>query len=427
MDDIDQRLQQKQNPEDVIILEAEVLSPEDIRRRLPPEYHDFADLFDRVKSDELPPHRLYDHKLEFNEADAQAKLPKSRIYPMSGHKLQQVKKYLEDNLRKGYITPSQAPYASPILFAEKPNGGLRFCVDYRKLNALTKRNRYPIPLIDEVLARIQGCKYLTKLDIIAAFNKLRMHPESEDYTTFVTSLGSYKYRVLPFRLTNGPASWQEFINELIFPFLNEFAQAYLDDILIYSKTRKEHVKHVRAVLQKLRKAGLQVDITKCEFHVQETKFLGLLVSTEGLRMDPSKVQVVVDWPTPTNLKRAQAFIGFCNFYRRFIKDFSKIVRPIMKLTRKDAPFEWNPECQEAFILLKATITTAPVLKHFDRTKEAILETDSSDYVNGGVLSQLDEHGNVCPVAFYSKNLLPAECNYQIYDKELLAIIRCLEH
>jgi hypothetical protein len=300
-------------------------------------------------------------------------------------------------------------------------------VDYRKLNALTKRDRYPIPLINEVLARVQGSKYLTRLDIIAAFNKLRMNPDSEDLTTFITSFGAFKYLVLPFGLTNGPASFQHYINDVLFEYLHDFCQAYLDDILIYSKTLKEHKQHVRAVLQKLRDAGLQVDIHKCEFHVQETVFLGLLVSTEGLKMDPSKVQVIRDWATPRNLTDVQSFIGFCNFYRRFIKGFSKLARPMVNLTRKDQPFLWTDACQKAFELIKERVTTAPVLKHFDRTKEAILETDSSDYVNGGVLSQYGDDGILYPVAFYSKNMAPAECNYEIYDKELLAIIRCLEH
>lgn len=403
------------------------ITPDEIKRRLPEEYHDYLDVFDRDKADELPPHRPCDHKLEFTEGADKTKLPRSRIYPISGRKLDEVKKYLDEYLKKGFIVPSQAPFASPILFAEKPNGGLRFCVDYRKLNQITKRNRYPIPLIDEVLAQIQGCKYLTRLDIIAAFNKLRMHPDSEDFTTFITSLGAYKYRVLPFGLTNGPANYQQYMNDILFDYLNDFCQAYLDDILIYSKTKKEHIRHVRLVLQRLREAGLQVDILKCEFHVQETKFLGLLVSTDGLRMDPAKIAAVVDWTTPTNLKEMQAFVGFCNFYRRFIKNFSKIVRPMVKLTRKDVAFEWSEDCQQAFNQLKIVITQAPVLRHFDRSKEAILETDSSDFVNGGVLSQYDEDGVLHPVAFYSKNMTPAECNYQIYDKELLAIIRCLEH
>ena len=396
----------------------------DLRKLVPIEYHDFLDVFDKQAADALPPHRSYDHKIELEQHSAP---PKSKLYPMSQYKLEKAKQYIEENLKKGFITPSNAAYSSPILFAAKANGDLRFCVDYRKLNALTKKDRYPLPLIDETLARLAGCKFITKFDIIAAFNKLRMHPDSEDYTTFTTAIGAYKYLVLPFGLTGGPASFQHYINNTLLPFLNDFVQAYLDDIIIYSKTRKEHTEHVRRVLAKLKEAGLQVDIKKSEFYIQETTFLGLLVSTEGLKINPEKVAVVVDWPAPTNLRQAQSFIGFCNFYRRFIRDFSKIARPLTRLARKDIPFQWNSDCEGSFVELKRQITSAPVLRHFDRSRESFLETDSSDYVSGGVLSQKDDEGRLHPVAFYSKNLLPAECNYEIYDKELLAIIKCFEH
>ncbi|SLM36168.1 retrotransposon ty3-gypsy subclass protein [Lasallia pustulata] len=235
-----------------------------------------------------------------------------------------LKEYLDENLKKGFISPSHAPYASPVLFAVKLYRSLQVCVDYRKLNAITKRNWYLIPLIKETLAKVTGCKYLTMLDVIAAFNKLRMHPNSEDYTTFITSMGAYKYHVLPFGLTNGPANYQHYMNNVLWDHLNNFCSAYLDDILIYSKILKEHTQHVWAVLQKLIDAGLQVDIEKCKFHVQETSFLGVLLSTDGLRMDPKK-----------------AFIGFCNFYRLFIKGFSKIVGPMLKLTQKEKLSEYK--------------------------------------------------------------------------------------
>lgn len=406
------------------IRETTTWTEDAIKKRLPKEYHDLIDVFDRNKAKELPPHRSYDHKIELEPGK---KPPQSRLYPMSGFKLQKVKEYLEENLQKGFISPSTAPYASPVLFVQKHDGSLRFCVDYRKLNAITIRNRYPIPLIEEALARVVGCKYLTKLDIIAAFNKLRMHPDSEDFTTFTTSFGAFKYHVLPFGLTGGPASYQQYMNDNLFEYLNDFCQAYLDDILIYSKTRKEHQEHVRKVLLRLRQAGLQVDIDKCEFHVQETKFLGLIVSTSGLKMDPDKVKAVVNWETPTCLKEVQAFVGFCNFYRRFIRDFSKTVKPLVALTKKDCPFHWSEACQAAFEEMKRLMTSAPVLRHYERSRPTVLETDSSDYVNGGVLSQADDDGVLHPVAFYSKNMVPAECNYEIYDKELLAIVRCLEH
>ena len=428
MEEIDQQLafHKDEALEEVSLSSVEAATQylDEVRNKLPSVYHDFLDVFDRSQASKLPPHRPSDHKIELI---GDGKPPQSRAYRMSPYKLQKVKEYLNENLSKGFITPSKAPYSSPVLFAQKSNGDLRFCVDYRKLNALTKRNRYPLPLIDEVIGKIMGCKHLTRLDIIAAFNKLRMHPGSEDYTTFITALGAYKYKVLPFGLTNGPSSFQQYVNDTLWDFLNEFCQAYLDDILIYSKTRKEHQEHVKQVLERLREAGLQVDIKKCEFDVEETTFLGVIVSGAGLRMDPKKIEAVIQWKTPTHLKEVQGFVGFCNFYRRFIQDFSKIVKPLVALTKKDALFLWDEKTTYAFEELKRRMAIAPILRHFDPKRQAILETDASDWVTGGILSQKDDEGVLHPVAFYSKSMIPAECNYHIYDKELLAIIRCFEH
>ena len=201
-----------------------------------------------------------------NEAD-KIKLSHSRIYLISNPKLKQIKKYLNEHLKKDFIVLSQAPFASSILFAEKLNDNLRFCVDYRRLNQIIKRNRYFISLIDEVLIRIQSCKFMTRLNIIVAFNKLRMHSNSEDFTIFIISLETYKYRVLLFELINEPVNYQQYMNDILFDYLNNFYQTYLNDILIYSKIKKKHVKHVRLILQRLREIDLQVDILKCEFHV----------------------------------------------------------------------------------------------------------------------------------------------------------------
>jgi len=190
-----------------------------IKQKLPSFLHSYLDIFDRSKAEEMPLHRLYDYKIELFEG---SKPPQIKAYRMSPYKLQKIKEYLDKNLAKRYIVPSKAPYLSPVLFALKSNGDLRFCVDYRKLNSMTKKNRYSLPFIEKVIGKVMGCKYLTRLDIIAAFNKLRMHSDSEDYTTFITALETYKYRVLPFGLTNGPASFQQYINDILFKFLNDF-------------------------------------------------------------------------------------------------------------------------------------------------------------------------------------------------------------
>jgi hypothetical protein len=215
-----------------------------------------------------------------------------------------------------------------MLFVRKSNGGLRFCVDYRKLNGLIRKDKYPLPLINETLARLSHAKFFTRLDIRQAFHRIRMREENEDLTTFRTRFSAFKYRVMPFGLINRPASYQHFMNDVLFDYLDKFTSTYLDDILVYSETLEEHKQHVRQVLEKLRKAGLQVNIEKCEFHVTETKFLGLIVSRDKIKIDPEKVRAINNWEKPGTVKQVQAFLGLCNFYRRFIRDFGSIARPL---------------------------------------------------------------------------------------------------
>ena len=213
-----------------------------------------------------------------------------------------MKEYIIENLKKGFIELSKALYSMLILFTLKANGNLWFCVDYWELNTIMKHNCYPIPLINEVLAQILDCKYMTCVNIIAAFNKLWMHSDSEDLTIFITFFNTFKYKVLPFGLTNGLVFYQQYMNEVLFDFLNCFVQVYFDDILIYSKTCREHVNHVCSVLGRLQKAGLQADIWKCKFHVQKTKFLRLILTIEELEVNLEKIEIIRNWPMLNNLK-----------------------------------------------------------------------------------------------------------------------------
>ena len=201
-----------------------------------------------------------------------------------------VKKFLEEHLKKGFIEASKAPCSSLILLAKKPRGGIRFCVNYWKLNELTKKDAYPIPLITKTLAQLKGAKVFIKIDIRQAFHKLRMAASSEDLTTMATRFGAFKWKVLLFRLMGGPASWQQFINDVLWEYLNKFCTAYLDDILIYSSNLREHKEHVRLVLAKLREFGIQADVDKCKFHVTETKYLGLIISTNGIKMNLVEIE-----------------------------------------------------------------------------------------------------------------------------------------
>ena len=390
---------------------------------LPPEYLDYLDVFDRKRAEMLPPHRKEDHVIQLKPG---TEPPSAKIYPMNREQLETLKTHLEKELDKGFIRTSKSPAAAPVLFVRKSNGDLRFCVDYRGLNEVTIKNRYPLPLVSETLDRLARAKFYTKIDIIAAFNKLRIQEGDEWKTAFQTRYGLFEYLVMPFGLCNGPASFQAYINKALHGYLDSFATAYMDDILIYSKNLKEHRQHVKKVLQRLREFGLQADISKCEFETQEVTYLGLIVSTSGIRMDPKKVLAISRWPTPRNVKDVQAFLGFANFYRRFISNFSKVVAPMTALTKKHTKFYWNDACHEAFMKIKDLFENGNILAHFDPNKKTVLETDASDYVVAAALSQYDDDGVLRPVAFMSKKMIPAECNYEIYDKELLAVVRAFE-
>ncbi len=252
-----------------------------LKKKLSIVYHDFLNVFDREKATQLPSHRSYENQSS-----------RSRLYLMSSHKLQKIKKYLEENLKKKFITFSKASFASSILFIEKKDDSLCFCVNYRKLNALIKRNRYSILLIDEVLARIQDSKYLTRFNIIITFNKLHISTESENLITFVTFFDVYKYRVMLFELINELTFFQHYINDMLFNCLHKFCQIYLNDILIYSKILKKHRTHVKKMLDKLHEVDLQINIDKCEFEIQKISFLELLIFINDLRMNSRKVDVI---------------------------------------------------------------------------------------------------------------------------------------
>ena len=403
----------------------------DPRTKLPnwvdPQFHKS---FDRREADKLPVHRQgIDHAIELLRTanGSEQTVPWGPLYNMSRDELLVLRKTLTELLDKGFIKVSNSSAAAPVLFVRKPGGGLRFCCDYRALNKLTRKDRYPLPLIQETLNRIGKAKWFTKMDVIAAFHKIRIKEGDEWKTAFRTRFGLYEWLVTPFGLANAPSTFQRYINRTLQEFLDDFVSAYVDDILVFTDgTRQQHREHVCKVLQKLQDAGLQLDIDKCEFEVQSTKYLGFIIEAgKGLRMDPAKVEAIMDWKAPTSAKGVLGFLGFANFYRRFIRDFSRIAAPLYGLVKKDTAFNWSSETDQAFQRLKRAFVQAPVLAQFDPDHETVLETDSSGYCSGGVLSQVK--GDVLrPVAFFSKKHSPAECNYPIYDKELLAIIRCLE-
>lgn len=386
---------------------------------LPESYKKYADVFDKKSADMLPEHRPYDCSIDL---EPNAKTPFGPIYSLSREELEALREYIDENLAKGFIRHSKSPAASPVLFVKKKDGSLRLCVDYRALNKVTVKNRYPIPLISELLDRLGEAKIFTKIDLRGAYNLVRIKPGDEWKTAFRTRYGHFEYLVMPFGLTNAPAVFQHMMNDIFREYLDRFVVVYLDDILVYSANAEEHQRHVRLVLEKLRAKGLYAKLEKCYFDQKSVEFLGYIVGEHGTSMDPEKVKSIMEWNAPKSLRDVQCFLGFANFYRQFIKDYSKIVAPLVALTKRSPSFKWNDDAQRAFDLLKERFSTAPVLAHADLEKPFIVETDGSDFALGAVLSQIQSDGELHPVAFYSRKFTPAEINYEIYDKELLAII-----
>ena len=389
---------------------------------IPPEYADFADVFSKDSASVLPPHRPYDHQIPLLPGTSP---PFGPLYPLSEVELKALDEYIRENLAKGYIQPSTSPAGAPILFQAKRDGTLRLCVDYRGLNKITIKNRYPLPLIRESLDRLRSATIFSKLDLRSGYNLVRIAPGDEWKTAFRSRYGHYEYRVMPFGLTNAPATFQNLMNDVLRDFLDSFAVVYLDDILIYSRSIDDHQRHVRLVLERLRANGLFAKPEKCAFHQDEIEYLGYLVSVSGVKMDSRKVATILDWPEPSCVRDIQMFLGFANFYRRFIMGFSKIATPLTRLLQKNRVFAFDDAARHAFDQLKTAFTTAPVLAHFHPDRPSILETDASDFAIAAVFSQHDAANVLHPVAFYSRKLSAAELNYDIHDKEMLAIVEAI--
>ena len=382
-------------------------------------YSDFSDVFEKSNADRLPEHRPYDCPIDLIEG---ACPPFGPIYGLSEPELEALRSYLDDNLANGFIQPSKSPAGAPILFVKKKDGSLRLCVDYRGLNKVTVRNRYPLPLIPELLDRLRSARVFSKIDLRGAYNLVRIKPGDEWKTAFRTRYGHFEYKVMPFGLTNAPAVFQHMMNDIFREYLDHFVVIYLDDILVFSSSAEEHTRQVRLVLTKLREHGLYAKREKCEFDRTSVEFLGYVISPSGITMDTRKVATIQAWPVPTRLKEVQSFLGFANFYRRFIQGFSTLVQPLIALTRKGVPFRWSSDAQLSFDTLKQAFLTAPVLAHPDPSRPFQVETDASDFAIGAVLSQPDATGTLHPVAFHSRKFTAPEINYPVYDKELAAII-----
>ncbi|KAI2645745.1 Transposon Tf2-9 polyprotein [Labeo rohita] len=342
---------------------------------IPPCYHDLSEVFSKTKATLLPPHRPWDCAIDLLP---NAMPPKSKVYPLSQNESQAMDEYITEALNSGFIRLSTSPAAAGFFFVEKKDGGLRPCIDYRGLNNVTVKFRYPLPLVPSALEQLREATIYTKLDLRSAYNLIRIKEGDEWKTAFITTRGHYEYQVMPYGLANSPAVFQSFINEIFKDLLNKYVIAYIDDILVYSKSEAEHIDHVRTVLSRLLENQLYVKAEKCEFHVSQTSFLGYHISHHGVRMDATKVQAVTDWPQPSTLKELQRFLGFANFYRRFIRNYSTIASPLTALLKgKPKKLIWTEKASLAFTSLKERFTSAPILKHPDPNLPFVVEVDAT--------------------------------------------------
>lgn len=378
---------------------------------------EYRDVFPDELPKGLPPKRAIDHQIELLPGSSPPYRPTFRMSPLE---LQEVKKQVDELLEQGKIQLSKSPYGSPVLFVKKKEGNLRMCIDYRALNKLTIKNKYPLPRIDELLDRLNGAKYFTKIDLRSGYHQVRIAEKDIEKTAFNTRYGHYEFLVLPFGLCNAPATFMHLMNEMFKPYLDSFAIVYIDDILIYSRTLEEHKQHVRKILETLRKNKLYAKKEKCEMFRTEISFLGHRISGDGIAMEADKVKSVLDWPVPANADDIHKFLGLAGYYRKFIKNFSGISAPLSSLLAKEVRFKWTEHQQKAFDALKHAVTTAPILALPDPSLPYTIKTDASDFAIGAELSQ-----NGRPIAYMSHKLKYNERNYATHEKEQLAIITAL--
>ncbi|CAJ0958267.1 unnamed protein product [Ranitomeya imitator] len=383
-----------------------------------PEFlSDYRDVFDEPKASALPHHRDCDCAINLIPG---SKFPKGRLFNLSVPEHAAMRSYIKESLEKGHIRPSSSPLGAGFFFVAKKDGSLRPCIDYRLLNKITVKFQYPLPLLSDLFARIKGASWFTKIDLRGAYNLVRIKQGDEWKTAFNTPEGHFEYLVMPFGLSNAPSVFQSFMHDIFREYLDKFLIVYLDDILVFSDDWESHVKQVRMVFQVLRADSLFVKGSKCLFGVQKVSFLGFIFSPSTIEMDPVKVQAIYDWTQPTSVKSLQKFLGFANFYRRFIANFSTVAKPLTDLTKKGADVvNWSFAAVEAFQELKRRFSSAPVLCQPDVSLPFQVEVDASEIGAGAVLSQRGSDGSVMkPCAFFSRKFSPAERNYDVGNRQV---------
>ena len=400
-----------------IEVELQLNAMKDVKIEDIPIVKDFKDVFP-AELPGMPPDREIEFTIDLIPGTSPIAHPP---YKMGPKELVELKAQIDELEQKGFIRESVSPWGTPVIFVDKRDGGRRMCGDYRNLNNVTIKNKYPLPRIQDLFDQIRGAGVFSKIDLRSGYHQIKIKEEDIPKTAFVSRYGHHEYLVVPFGLTNAPAIFMNLMNKIFMPYLDKFVIVFIDDILIYSKDKAEHAKHLKIVLQILREHQLYAKFSKCEFWLDQVEFLGHVISKDGIAVNPSKIQAILEWKAPINAKEIRGFLGMAGYYRRFIEGFSKIAGPMTKLLRKNTPFEWTEKCEESFQTLKEKLTTAPVLAVPETGKDYTVYCDASKNGIGCVLMQDRK-----VIAYGSRQLKPHEINYPTHDLELAAVVYALK-
>ena len=376
----------------------------------------YADVF--VAPTGLPPARACDHRIHLKPSTEPVAV---RPYRYPQLQKDELERQCEEMLQQGTIRNSTSPFSAPVLLVKKQDGSWRFCVDCRALNAATVKDKFPIPVVEELLDELHGAKFFTKLDLRSGYHQVRVHPNDVAKTAFRTHNGHFEFLVMSFGLSNGPSTFQALMNLVLKQFLRRCVLVFFDDILVYSATWTEHLLRLRAVLDVLRAHKLHLKKSKCSFTATSVQYLGHVISHEGVSMDVSKVAAVQSWPQPRSACGLRGFLGLAGYYRRFIKDYGTLAAPLTSLLRKNA-FLWTEAADAAFTALKSALSAAPVLHLPDFDREFVVDCDASGSGFGAVL-----HQGAGPIAFFSRPFAARHLKVAAYERELIGLAQAVRH
>jgi hypothetical protein len=376
----------------------------------------FSDLFQDPQG--LPPSHRQDHHIRLL-AGTEPVVVRPYRYPQLLK--DEIERQCDQMLAQGIIRECTSAFSSPVLLVKKADKTWRFCIDYRELNAKTIKDKFPIPVVDELLDELRGASFFTKLDLRSGYHQVRMHPDDIHKTAFRTHCGHFEFLVMPFGLTNAPSTFQALMNDILKPFIRKFTLVFFDDILIYSSSWTEHLQHVKQVFQLLRDNNLVLKKSKCSFGKSAVTYLGHIVSAQGVAMDPSKVDAVESWPIPRTIRALRSFLGLTGYYRKFIAGYGSVAAPLTALLKRDA-FHWTEETAEAFCQLKQALLTAPLLQLPDFDKRFFIDCDASGSGFGAVLHQGDG-----AIAFFSRPVSLHHQKLPAYERELIGLVKAVRH